>query len=138
MLVFNFKKFCFYLLFVFLVCFSFHNVGIAHEKNVDRGSFKNKEVDYSFTTQEINLATITDTSISISSENLDKDLFSKRNSFFSKEGYTISFENECLVISGLIPDFLYNNLYVELDYPKDNKYTLQIKNFKTLKSKRFN
>ena len=46
----------------------------------------------------------------------------------------MNYENGELTVSGLIPDFIYNSLYIEAESFNNENYVLEIKNFKTAKS----
>lgn len=135
------KNICFYFVFLFILC-SFYicngfyvNAQVTQEINI--GYFKNKEneyVDYLFTTKEVSSSKITDSSITITSENFDKDFLENAEILKNAFGYGVNYENGELTVSGLIPDFLYNSLYIEAESFDNEKYILQIKNFKTAKS----
>lgn len=92
--------------------------------------------DYIFTTREINSAKITDVSISITSENFNKEFLEKSNKFTTDFGYEVIYEKESgtLTVWGLIPDFYYNSLYVKAYDENEKEYLMEINNFKTAKS----
>mgnify|MGYP003376145525 FL=1 len=108
----------------------------AFEKLSMESLFKNSDdyVDYVFTAKEINSANITDTFIAIKSEYFDSEFLENAVSFNSLNGYSISYDDGELKIFGLIPDFLYDSLFVNAMSRDGEKYVLQIKNFKTLKT----
>lgn len=95
---------------------------------------QNNESDYVFTTREINSAKITDTSINIYSDNLNKEFLENAKSITSNYGYDVSYENGELTIKGLIPDFFYNSLRINSESNDGENYILEINNFKTAKS----
>lgn len=128
----------FFVVILFYICtFDFNNFvqkTSAFESSGVESLLKNDEyVDYVFTAKEINSANITDTSITIKSEYFDSEFLENAVSFNSLSGYTITYENGELKIFGLIPDFLYDSLFVNAMSSDGEKYVLQIKNFKTLK-----
>lgn len=127
-------KFCVCILILFIMFFSF---GKIYSNAMPINEFVKDDigyVDYTFTVKEVSLSTITDDSIRITSENLDRD-FLKNAKFLRSLGlYDVSYENDDLIVSGLIPDFLYNKLYVEAESHDGEKYILKIKDFKTAKS----
>ena len=135
------KNIYFYIVFLFMLC-SFYicngfsvNAQVPQEINIEY--LKNKEneyVDYLFTTKEVSLSKITDSSITITSENFNKDFLENAKSLKNTFGYDVNYENGELIVSGLIPDFLYNSLYIEAESFNNEKYVLEIKNFKTAKS----
>ncbi len=102
--------------------------------NISSEIVSNVSVDYLFTTSEVNASKITDTSISITSENFEKGFLDNAQSFRSAYGYDVNYDEGILTVSGLIPDFVYDSLVVEAISKNEEKYILQIKDFKTAKS----
>lgn len=130
----------FFAMMLFYICtFNSHEFvyrASAFEKLSMESLFKNSDdyVDYVFTAKEINSANITDTFIAIKSEYFDSEFLENAVSFNSLNGYSISYDDGELKIFGLIPDFLYDSLFVNAMSRDGEKYVLQIKNFKTLKT----
>lgn len=91
-------------------------------------------VDYLFTANEVNLSKITDTSISIASDNFNKEFLDNAKIIRSMYGYDVSYNDGEITVSGLIPDLLYGSLYIEAEAQNGEKYTMLIKDFKTSKS----
>lgn len=130
-------------LFVFLLSifvFYIYSGAVANSKNYQEIGVQNlmnseiNDFDYLFTVKEVSLSKITEDSITISSENIDKDFLENARSLKNSEGYGVEYKNGELKIYGLIPDFLYNSIYVEAESFGNKNYILKIENFKTAKS----
>ncbi len=91
-------------------------------------------VDYLFTANEVNSSKITDTSISITSDNFNRNFLDNAKTISSMHGYDVTYNDGEITVSGLIPDFLYGSLYIEAEAQNGEKYTMLIKDFKTSKS----
>lgn len=135
------KNICFYIIFLSMLCSFYICSGFSVNAQIPQGineeylrHKESKHVDYLFTTKEVTSSKITDSSITITSENFDKDFLENARSFKNDFGYDVNYENGELIVSGLIPDFLYNSLYIEAESFDNEKYVLQIENFKTAKS----
>lgn len=130
---------------IFIVfCLIFISAFVLSEKNVlainsysaKAVSFKEYVescIDYSFTFHEINSSKITDSSIRITSEYLDKEFLSTSDCIVNNKNYKVVYDNGDIVVSNLIPDFFYDSIFVEAFRGKE-KYVIEIKNFKTAKS----
>lgn len=91
-------------------------------------------IDYVFTSKEVNDSNITDRSISIRSENFGNEFFDNVINLKSMNGYSVNYYDGVLTVEGLIPDFLYDSLFIEADLNNGDNYIFQIKNFKTHKA----
>lgn len=132
--------FCFFVfwfsIFIFYI-YSGISINSKSYQEVSVQKFVNSEIndfDYLFTVKEVSLSKITEDSIIITSENIDKNFLENARSLKNSEGYGVEYRNGELKIYGLIPDFLYNALYVEAESFENEKYILKIENFKTARS----
>ncbi len=127
-----------FLTFIFYICNFYNYTPEAHNSNnINVEELFNsgyQSIDYIFTSKEVNNANITDTTISIRSENFDDDFFDNVVNLKSINGYTVNYYDGALVIEGLIPDFLYDSLLIEAELNNGYNYIFQIKNFKTYKA----
>ena len=81
------KNICFYIVFLFMLCSSYifngFSVNAQVQQEINQEYLRHKEgkhVDYLFTTKEVSLSKITDSSITITSENFDKDFLENAKS----------------------------------------------------------
>ncbi len=131
--------------YIFVVfCLIFISTFVLFEKNVlainsynaKTVSFRNYVescIDYSFTSHEINSSKITDSSIRITSEHLNKEFLNSADCIINNKNYKVEYDNGDIVVSNLIPDFFYDSVFIEAFRGKD-RYVIEIKNFKTTKS----
>lgn len=128
--LFLFSVFVFYIYSgTFINAKSYQEIGIQKFLNSEINDF-----DYLFTVKEVSLSKITDNSITITSDNIDKNFLENARCLKNSDGYGVKYENGELTVYGLIPDFLYNSLYIEAESSKNENYILKIENFKTAKS----
>ncbi len=86
------------------------NVLAINSYNAKIVSFRNYVescIDYSFTSHEINSSKITDSSIRITSEHLNKEFLNAVDCIINNKNYKVEYDNGDIVVSNLIPDFFF-------------------------------